>query len=107
MKCTRCGAYIPDGELYCSECGCEVQIVPDYNPLDDVLTKEVQGSIDSYTRPMRTNDINNRSENTGTGGRKEKTADCQKKSDETEKEKKTDYFRLSVSPVCDCGICFL
>lgn len=65
MKCTRCGAYIPDGELYCSECGCEVQIVPDYNPLDDVLTKEVKGSIDSYTRPMRTNDINNRSENTG------------------------------------------
>ena len=33
--------------------------------LDDVLTKEVKGSIDSYTRPMRTNDINNRSENTG------------------------------------------
>ena len=65
MKCTRCGAYIPDGELYCSECGCEVQIVPDYNPLDDVLTKEVKGSIDSYTRPMRTNDINTRSENTG------------------------------------------
>lgn len=53
MKCTRCGAYIPDGELHCRECGFEIQIVPDYNPLEDVLTKEVKGSIDSYTRPIR------------------------------------------------------
>ena len=49
MKCTHCGAEIPDGELYCSNCGAEVQIVPDYNPLDDVLAQEVKGSIDSYT----------------------------------------------------------
>ena len=53
------------GSYIAANVAAEVQIVPDYNPLDDVLTKEVKGSIDSYTRPMRTNDINNRSENTG------------------------------------------
>ena len=31
MKCRYCGCEIPSGELYCPECGEEVQIVPDYN----------------------------------------------------------------------------
>lgn len=52
MKCSYCGANIPDGELYCPECGTEVQIVPDYNPLEDVLAKQVKGSIDGSTRPL-------------------------------------------------------
>lgn len=55
MKCTHCGAYIPDGELRCMECGAEVQMVPDYNPLEDVLAKQVKGSIDGTTEPL--NDI--------------------------------------------------
>ena len=46
MECPHCGAYIPDDKLYCGKCGYEVQIVPDYNPLEDVLAKEVKGSID-------------------------------------------------------------
>lgn len=52
MKCIYCGATIPDGELYCPSCGTEVQIVPDYNPLEDVLAKQVKGSIDGSTRPL-------------------------------------------------------
>lgn len=52
MKCTYCGANIPDGELYCPSCGTEVQIVPEYNPLEDVLAKQVKGSIDGSTRPL-------------------------------------------------------
>lgn len=35
MKCRKCGAEIPAGCLYCSVCGSEVQLVPDYNLLDD------------------------------------------------------------------------
>lgn len=45
MKCTHCGADIPEGQLYCGICGMEVQIVPDYNPLDDMLTAQVKGVI--------------------------------------------------------------
>ena len=42
MRCTHCGAMIPDDQVVCPECGAEVQIVLDYNPLDDVLTREVK-----------------------------------------------------------------
>ncbi|QUO32655.1 chitobiase/beta-hexosaminidase C-terminal domain-containing protein [Faecalicatena sp. Marseille-Q4148] len=46
MKCKNCGAAIPEGYLYCEKCGQEVQIVPDYNPLDDVLTAQVKGALE-------------------------------------------------------------
>lgn len=50
MRCTHCGANIPDDQLICPVCGAEVQIVPDYNPLEDVLAREVKGSVaGSYT----------------------------------------------------------
>ena len=45
MKCRYCGHEIPDGVLYCENCGKEVRIVPDYNPLDDILDQEIVGSI--------------------------------------------------------------
>ncbi|MGC4019550.1 MAG: chitobiase/beta-hexosaminidase C-terminal domain-containing protein [Muricomes sp.] len=57
MRCTHCGAMIPDDMLYCPECHMEVQIVPDYNPLEDILAREVKGSIEDATRPIRTDDI--------------------------------------------------
>lgn len=46
MKCRYCGYEIPDGELYCGHCGKEVRIVPDYNPLDDMLTAQIKVSLD-------------------------------------------------------------
>ena len=57
MICVHCGADIPDGELVCPNCGAEVQIVPDYNPLEDVLAREVRGSVEGATRQIRTDDI--------------------------------------------------
>lgn len=57
MRCTRCGAMIPDGQVICPECGAEVQIVPDYNPLDDVLAQEVRGSVEGATRQIMTGDV--------------------------------------------------
>lgn len=57
MKCVHCGANIPDGQIVCPVCGREVQIVPDYNPLEDVLTREVRGSVEGATRQIRTDDI--------------------------------------------------
>ena len=57
MRCTHCGAIIPDDQVVCPRCGAEVQIVPDYNPLDDVLTREVKGSVEGATRQIQTDDI--------------------------------------------------
>lgn len=35
MKCVKCGAELKEGCLYCSVCGKEAQIVPDYSVLED------------------------------------------------------------------------
>lgn len=45
MKC-------PDGMLRCENCGQDVRIVPDYNPLDDVLEAQVKGSMDGTSTPL-------------------------------------------------------
>lgn len=52
MKCRRCGALIPEGKLRCEKCGAEIRIVPDYNPLDEVLAAQVKGSIDGSDTPL-------------------------------------------------------
>ena len=65
MKCRYCKAEIPEGELYCKKCGREVQIVPDYNPLEEMLTAQIQldgneqeSELDQYINQNRRN--NNR-----------------------------------------------
>ena len=45
MKCMHCGADLPEDQLICPSCGREIQIVPDYNPLDDMLTAQLKGGI--------------------------------------------------------------
>lgn len=57
MKCQHCGANIPDGQVVCPKCGAEVQIVPDYNPLEDVLAREVKGSVEGATRQINSDDV--------------------------------------------------
>ncbi len=57
MRCTHCGAMIPDDQLVCPQCGAEIQIVPDYNPLEDVLAREVKGSVEGATRQIQTRDV--------------------------------------------------
>lgn len=57
MRCANCGADIPDGMLICPDCRTEVQMVPDYNPLEDVLAREVRGSVEDATRPIYPEDV--------------------------------------------------
>ena len=35
MKCSKCGAEIETGSVFCKKCGEPVQMVPDYNILED------------------------------------------------------------------------
>lgn len=42
MKCTKCGADIKKGNLYCSKCGEEVQIVSAYNVMEDEFFLDFQ-----------------------------------------------------------------
>ena len=39
MKCIKCGAELPEGKMYCAECGEEIHIVPDFEA-------EVESQID-------------------------------------------------------------
>lgn len=55
MKCRYCGYEIPEGELICTNCGEEVFIVPDYNPLDDMLTAQIKVNIDGRDGEVRRN----------------------------------------------------
>lgn len=45
MRCSNCGADIPNREVRCGFCGHSVQMVPDYNPLDEVVVSEIRSSI--------------------------------------------------------------
>lgn len=36
MKCKQCGADIPEDKIYCEKCGAAIQMVPDYNPVEDI-----------------------------------------------------------------------
>jgi hypothetical protein len=42
LKCRKCGADIPDGDLFCPACGTEVQLVPDYNSVEYLLSQRKQ-----------------------------------------------------------------
>lgn len=66
MKCQRCGAEIAEGNLYCSSCGMEIRIVPDFEPevehavnqamnhiLDDVFQSERKETTEFSDRQTR------------------------------------------------------
>lgn len=40
MQCQRCGADIPKGEVFCFECGEEIQLVPDYNSVEYMIQQK-------------------------------------------------------------------
>lgn len=75
MKCRYCKAEIPEGELYCKKCGREVQIVPDYNPLEEMLTAQIQlegneqeSELDQYiNQKLRNNNRTGQSAGRNTG----------------------------------------
>lgn len=51
MKCTRCGADIKTGNLYCSKCGEEVQIVSADNVMEDEFFLDIQNQPEDDDEP--------------------------------------------------------
>lgn len=66
MKCQKCGAEIPEGKIYCEKCGQAIQMVPDYNPVDDISI----GTEESVDEQLR-------SSYTGTASEQEEEDDLQ------------------------------
>ncbi len=42
MKCSFCGLTVKEGEIFCPRCGQEIQWVPDYEPLGNIMDREEQ-----------------------------------------------------------------
>lgn len=68
MRCKYCNHEIPQGILECPNCGEEVFMVPEYNPLEDILAANVKDSFDTENAQRSTsNYAKRRQSNTGTG----------------------------------------
>ena len=61
MKCPNCGNELEPGKIYCDHCGHEIQIVPDYDPLDELLIgREEPEEPGSGTTPNPETPVENR-----------------------------------------------
>lgn len=49
MYCRKCGAKIEEGCLFCSKCGEEIQLVPEYNVLEDMVSNGVNTTWEEKT----------------------------------------------------------
>lgn len=85
MKCANCGAEIKLGCVYCSVCGKEAQIVPDYNVEEDIL-KELLEEDDKLNKNASSN-----------GKKKKSLKKSQKKKKEAEQKKKQKRLLITVS----------
>ena len=54
MKCKKCGNEVDIGEVFCQKCGTAIQIVPEYNPLEDELEASVEIPHKGFTQDLDT-----------------------------------------------------
>lgn len=58
MKCSKCGAELKPGSVYCNKCGKEVQIVPDYNLMeDDIASYLNEGNKVHQEEPLNKDEL--------------------------------------------------
>ncbi|MBO5260192.1 MAG: chitobiase/beta-hexosaminidase C-terminal domain-containing protein [Agathobacter sp.] len=72
MKCANCGEELRDGCLYCSSCGKEAQIVPDYNVLEDEYLKALLDPDNQEQESSLTNQTTAQTDKSKTTSRKRK-----------------------------------
>lgn len=63
MKCQNCGADVPEEKIYCEKCGTAIQMVPDYNPAEDIPI----GTGEPEAREAETGGSGNQEAETGRG----------------------------------------
>lgn len=54
MKCPNCGKEIPEGHMYCDDCGTEINIVPDFEPeVENEINISLSGLADELNKDAR------------------------------------------------------
>jgi uncharacterized Zn finger protein (UPF0148 family) len=54
MKCRKCNSEIPDGELICPRCGAEINLVPDYRPVEFMIDEKKREDEEKLRQKRRT-----------------------------------------------------
>lgn len=85
MKCANCGAEIKVGCVYCSVCGKEAQIVPDYNVEEDILKQLLEED-----------EMQEKKAASGTGKNTKSSKNSQRKKKEAEQKKKQKRLLITV-----------
>lgn len=63
MICKKCGSEIKLGNIYCSNCGQEVQMVPDFNVMDDDFSVNFSSEEPATPVTKKVSGLNNRNTN--------------------------------------------
>lgn len=54
MKCPKCGLDIPEGHMYCDNCGTEINFVPDFEPeVENEINATLSGVADELNKEER------------------------------------------------------
>ena len=54
MKCPGCGFEIPEGHMYCDNCGTEINFVPDFEPeVENEINATLSGMADELNKEER------------------------------------------------------
>ena len=54
MKCPNCGMEIPEGHMYCDNCGKEIMFVPDFDPeVENQINATLSGVADELNKEER------------------------------------------------------
>lgn len=81
MKCKKCGNEVDIGEVFCQKCGTAIQIVPEYNPLEDEVEASVGMSDKKSTEELNQEEVSYKTENS-------EIEEDKKKSEQAKKRKK-------------------
>ncbi len=63
MKCLNCGCELEEGKLYCSKCGYEIQIVPDFEPeIEETMNDAMNEALEDIANHLIQNEEEKRKE---------------------------------------------
>lgn len=96
MKCIYCGAELKEGCIYCSKCGKEVQLVPDYSGIEDDYLKALITSNEENKAPdpVVKKNISNKAPV------KPKRQDTEPENKNTDKKKKQNQKKKLIIIIC-------